>query len=219
MDAFVVAGLLILLIARQSHFIASPNSSLLFFSPDDILPRALVSPFLSSSLGKKEQTWISSVIDCLVYNSPFYPSRGVRRWISEWYPPGGSLNTFYHLAATTLERIFISSSVLLSFHLASFFLDSSKSALVDSMDNRADPLYPCVRITGLLFHRASPAMCRYTYIVLIHRTQLRRDSWKKTPAETRNSNYIINYLLINAKFSTIRSSNLWFEKAHFSDIF
>lgn len=108
-------GLLILFIGG-SRFIASSSTPSLFCWTLSFVARFR----LFSSPGwrrESEQTWISSAIDCLPYNSSFYSSRRVHRWIwiSTMRPA-----TFYHLAAATVGRIFISSSgssLLFSFDL------------------------------------------------------------------------------------------------------
>lgn len=99
------------------RFIASSLTLFLFFFCRTISCRAL-SPLPLPS--ESEQTWISSVIDCLVYNSSF-PIRAEE---------GALLNLnirhetrFRHLAAATVRRIFISSLFPspLSLSLSSFF--------------------------------------------------------------------------------------------------
>ena len=113
------------------------------------------SSLLFSQWRESEQTWISSAIDCLPYNSSFYPGKRVHRWIwiSTMRPA-----TFYHLAAVTLGRIFISSSVS-SLFFFSFDLFSRTRKLIQRMI--VPILFPCVNVTGPL---AIPLAMLFCYV-------------------------------------------------------
>lgn len=142
----------------RNRFIASSSTPLLFFCWT--LSRRF-SSLLFSQWRESNQTWISSAIDCLPYNSSFYPGRRVHRWIwiSTMKPA-----TFYHLAAVTLRRIFISSSVS-SLLFFSFDLFSRTRKLIQRMI--VPILFPCVNVTGPLAIPLAISLCLLRYDISI----------------------------------------------------